>query len=61
MVEMRSATYEATLETLDVCAKRFREYEVHHRAKPDHAKADRNRQMAELCEENIRTLKEEQE
>ena len=32
------------------CAKRFREYEQHHRQKPDHEKADRNMSMAVMCE-----------
>lgn len=34
---------------LVACKERFDEYEKHHRAKPDHAKADRNKEMSELC------------
>lgn len=34
---------------LEKCKERFDEYEAHHRAKPDHAKADRNKEMSELC------------
>lgn len=38
------------LDALRQAAAKFREYEAHHRAKPDPEKAQRNAEMAELCE-----------
>lgn len=35
---------------LQSAATRFREYERHHRDNAAHEKADRNREMAEMCE-----------
>lgn len=50
---LRVARMEATLRR---AAEQFRAYEAHHRAKGSEAdeKADRNRQMAEMCEAALR-------
>lgn len=40
-------------EVMRQCAERFREYEKHHREKPDTEKADSNAVMAMLCEQML--------
>lgn len=45
------------VEMIDFCAKKFREYEQLHLAKPDQEKASRNREYAERCEKVLRKVR----
>lgn len=52
IMEDRAMTLRVALQK---CKERFDEYEAYHRAKPDHAKADRNKEMSELCRKALET------
>lgn len=53
---MNNNQQDAVREALKLAANTFRTYEHLHRAKPDHEKADRNRDMAIMMEEAFATI-----
>lgn len=54
MVRGRADSVAAMRRALNAAAERFREYQALHAAKPDPVKAQRNAEMAELCEAALR-------
>lgn len=54
MVRGTADTIAALRRAVGAAAERFREYQALHAAKPDPAKAQRNAEMAELCESALR-------